>query len=276
MAGEKKILRNLAFSLDGVPISTGSSKFEVKVSREKLPFQSYEAIGHLNAKGDFAASVALDGWGIDSEQKVLAALADQDEDNSSFLLLTESDTRNSPHAAPGSAALAMTVRTFDVTLNREAGKLGNFSAGFENSDGHRPYFAKTIYTNRGKVPAPLVGGDVITPAPVTFPALVAGFEGFFTVHVTRITGTGRVTVLCEVLSDTPGFLSPAVAYTFPLFVSATPGGTDVLGPKSQTVYLDGDVTPIPSETQWTIRFTVTDAGTGGAVEIMAAGLIAPK
>lgn len=275
MPGAIKVFRNLAFSLDGVPISTGSSKFEVKVSREKLPRKNYEDPGTLNEKGDYQATVALDGWGTDSEQKVLAGLADADEDNSSFLLLLGSDTRNSPHAAPGSDALAMTVRTFDVTMSREGGKIATFSANFENSDGHRPYFAKTLYTNRSRVPAPL-GAGVVTPAPVTFPALVAGFEGFFTVHVTKITGTARVTVLAEILSDTPGFSSPAVAATFPLFVSDTPTGTDVLGPKSQTIYLDGDVTPIPSETQWTIRFTVTDAGTDGAVEIMAAGLITAK
>lgn len=275
MPGAIKVFRNLAFSLDGVPISTGSSKFEVKVGREKLPFSNYEDIGKFNAKGDYQASVSLEGWGIDSEQKVLAGLSDTDEDNSSFLLLLGSDTRNSPHAVPGSDALAMTVRTFDVTMSREGGKIATFQASFENSDGHRPYFAKTIYTNRSRVPAP-IGAGVVTPSPRTFPALMAGYEGFFTVHCTRITGTARVTLLAEILSDTPGFGSPAVVATFPLFVSATPTGTDVLGPKSQTIYLDGDVTPIPSETQWSIRFTVTDAGTDAAVEIMAAGLIAAK
>lgn len=275
MAGAKKILRNLAFSLDGVPISTGSSKFDVKIGREKLPYQSYEDIGKFNDKGDYTASFTFDGWGIASEQKVLAGLADEYEDNSSFLLLIESDTRNSPYAVPGNAAVFMTARTFDVTLNAENGKIKQFTASFENADGHKAYAGKTIYTNRSRVPAPL-GAGVVTPAPVTFPALTANMEGMFTVHCTKITGTARVTVLCEILSDTAGFLSPVVAASFPLFVSATPSGTDVLGPKSQTIYLDGDVTAIPGETQWTIRFTVTDAGTDGAVEIMAAGIITPK
>ena len=92
-----------------------------------------------------------------------------------------------------------------------------------------------------------------------------------------MTKTGVVKVLAEVLSDTAGFGTPLVRATFLLFSNEDPpSGTDLLGPKSQTIFLDGDVAAFPSETQWTIRFTVTDTDTDAQVEIAAAGTIVPK
>lgn len=277
MASPREVLQNLAFSIDGFPISTLASKFLVKVGREKLPYKAYEDYGTHSLKGDYIASVDLEGTGYDAEGKLLQLLADADEDSSGFLLLLESDTRRSPHATPGSKALFMTVRTFDVAMPAEGGKIKGFTAAFDNGDGHRPHFGKTVYTNRGKVPAPMAGGAVVTPAPITLPALTAGMIGVFTVHVTRLTGTGTVTLLAELLSDSPGFLSPVVAATFPLFTTTipTPGG-QLPGNKSWTIALDGDVTPIPGETQWTIRFTATDTGVDGLIEVMSAGVIIPK
>lgn len=277
MAGERDILRNLAFSLDGHPISTNASKFTVKMGRERLPWRSYEESAQQSDKGDWTASVELEGYGIDAEAKLLQLLADDEEDSTSFLLLLESDTRLSPHAAPGSAALFMTCRTFDVAMTGDAGKIKSFTSSHENSDGSRPYnAAQTIYTNRAKVPAPL-GAGVVTPDEVTLGELEAGTEAAFTFHCTKISGTGTVTVLGEVLSDTPGFATPIVRATFELFTNEDPPtGTDVLGPKSQTVVLDGDVAAFPGETEWTIRFTVTDTDTDGQVEIMAAGAVVPK
>ena len=277
MAGERDILRNLSFSIDGHPISTAASKFEVKMGRERLPWRVYEDPGQFSDKGDWTASVALEGYGTEAEGKLLELLGDDEEDSSSFLLFLESNTRNSPHGNPGDAALFMTARTFGVDLEAEGGKIKRFASQHENSDGTRPLVGQTIYTNRSKVPAPL-GAGVVTPTPpITVPALAAGFEAVFTVHVTKISGTGTVTVLAEILSDTAGFASPVVRATFELFTNEDPPtGTDVLGPASQTIVLDGDVAAFPGETQWTIRFTVTDTDTDAQVEIMAAGTVVAK
>lgn len=276
MAGERDVLRNLSFALDGHPISAGANKFEVKIGRERLPWTCFEEPGRFSDKGDWEASVEHSGYGTEAEAKVMERLGRDEEDDTAFLLLLESDTKLSPHAAVGSAALFMTCRTFSVNLPSPAGKIREWSSSHSNSDGSRPYVGKTIYTNRAKTPAPL-GAGVVTPAPVTFPALVAGYLGVFTVHATKITGTGTVTLLAEVLSDTAGFTTPLVRHTFPLFTNEDPPtGGNILGPKSQTVVLDGDVTPLPGETQWTIRFTVVDSGVDGQVEIMAGGIITPK
>lgn len=275
MAGERDILRNLAFALDGHPISTGASKFVVKIGRERLPFRSYEDSAYSSDKGDWSASIELEGYGIDSEAKLLQLLA-EDEENSGFLLLLESNTKLSPHASVGSAALFMQSQTFDINLPAEAGQIKRWTSTHENGDGHRPYIGKTIYTNRSKIPAPL-GAGVVTPAPVTLLELAAGFEAVFQVQCTKISGTGTVILLCEILSDTPGFGSPIVRGTFELFTNEDPPtGTDVLGPAAQTIYLDGDVAAFPGETQWTIRFTVTDTDTDAQVEIMAAGAVVAK
>jgi hypothetical protein len=277
MAGERKILRNLAFSIDGHTISTGANKFEVKLGRERLPWTCYEEPGQFSDKGDWQASVSFEGYGTEAEGKLLEMLGNDEEDTSSFLLFLEGSTQLSPFATPGQAALFMTCRTFNVSMPAEGGKIKMFTSEHENSDGTRPLIGQVIYTNRAKTPAPMEGGDVITPAVVTFPALVAGMEGVFTVHVTKISGTGTVTVLAEVLSDTAGFASPTVRHTFELFTNEDPPtGTDVLGPKSQTIVLDGDATPFAGETEWTIRFTVTDTDVDGQVEVMAGGVILPK
>jgi hypothetical protein len=277
MAGERKIHRNLAFYLDGHPISTGASKFEVKAGRERLPWKCYEDEGQFSDKGDWSASVALEGYGMEAEGKLLERLAEDAEDDTSFLLLLESNTKLTPHAQPGSAALFMMARTFGVDMPAEGGKIKQFASQHENGDGQRPFFGKTIFTNRGKTPDPLVAPDPLTPSPITLPALDEGTFGVFTVHCSKISGTGIVNLLCEVLSDTPGFGSPLVRFTFPLFTNEepTPAG-QVLGPKSQTVVIDGDATPFPGETQWTIRFTATDTDTDGQVEVTAAGVIVPK
>jgi hypothetical protein len=273
----KEILRNLAFYLDGMPVSAGSSKFGVTLSRTKLQWEVMEEPGKRAEKGDFMAAADLDGVGSAAEASILQGLGDGAEDNSSFLLFLRSDTQASPNDVPGTPALFMGTRTFEVDLKRATNTIAEYSAKFELSDGERPFIGKTIYTNRGKVPAPL-GAGVVTPAPITLPALTAGMMAAFTVHVPRLFGTARVTVLAEILSDTAGFLSPAVAAAFPLFVNSAPAGTDILvNPyDSWTVYLDGDVTPIPSETLWTIRFTITDAGTDAAVELAAAGTVINK
>jgi hypothetical protein len=277
MAGERDILRNLTFSIDGHPISTGASKFEVKMGRERLPWQSYEEAGQFSEKGDWTASVALEGYGVEAEGKLLELLGDDDEDSSSFLLFLESNTRNSPHSNPGDAALFMTARTFGVDMEAEGGKIKRFSSQHENSDGTRPLVGQVIYTNRAKTPAPL-GAGVVTPTPpITVPALAAGFEAVFPFHVTKISGTGTVTVLAELLSDTPGFASPVVRHTYAIVTNdVTPPPGELLGPISQTVVLDGDVAAFPGETQWTIRFTVTDSDTDAQVEIMAAGTVVAK
>jgi hypothetical protein len=276
MAGERLILRNKSFSLDGHAISQGTNKFEVKLGRERLSWRCYEDPGQFSDKGDWMASVAFEGYGIAAEGKLLELLADDEEDTTSFLLFLESDTQLSPHATPGQAALFMTCRTFGVDMAAEGGKIKQFSSQHENSDGTRPLIGKVIYTNRAKTPAPL-GAGIVTPDEITLPALTAGMEGVFTVHCTKISGTGVVTLLCEVLSDTAGFASPLVRHTFELFTNEDPPtGTDILGPSSQTVVLDGDVTPFAGETEWTIRFTVTDTDTDGQVEIMAGGVILPK
>lgn len=277
MAGERDILRNLAFSLDGHPISTGASKFSVKMGRERLPWRCYEDPAQQSDKGDWTATIEMEGYGTDSEAKLLQLLADDEETGASFLLLLESNTKLSPHAAVGSAALFMSSRTFDLSLPAEAGQIKRWTSAHENSDGSRPYnTARTLYTNRAKVPAPL-GAGVVTPDEVSLGELEAGMEAAFTVHCTKISGTGTVTLLCEVLSDTSGFGSPTVRATFELFTNEDPPtGTDVLGPAAQTIVLDGDVAAFPGETEWTIRFTVTDTDTDGQVEIMAAGAVVPK
>lgn len=276
MAGERDILRNLAFSLDGHPISTGASKFEVRIGRERLPWKCYEDPGTFHDKGDWTATVSLEGYGVEAEQKLLSLLADDEEDSTSFLLFLESNTKLSPHAAVGSAALFMTARTFDVNMPAEGGKIKQFASTHENSDGTRPYIGQVIYTNRARTPAPL-GAGVVTPDEITLLELAEGYEAIFTVHVTKISGTGTVTVLAEVMSDTAGFASPLVRHTFEMFTNEDPPtGTDVLGPKSQTIVLDGDVAAFPGETAWTIRFTVTDTDTDAQVEIMAAGTIVQK
>lgn len=276
MAGERKILRNLPFSIDGHPISTGANKFEVNFGRERLPYRCYEEPGQFSDKGDWTATVSFEGYGIEAEGKLLQMLGDNEEDKSSFLLFLEGNTKNSPHSDPGEAALIMTCRTFEVSMPAEGGKIKQFTSQHENSDGTRPVIGKVLYTNRAKTPAPL-GAGVVTPDDVTLGALVEGSEGVFTVHVTKISGTGTVTVLAEVLSDATGFASPTVRHTFELFTNEDPPtGTDVLGPKSQTIIIDGDDDPVAGETDWTIRFTVTDSGVDGQVEIMAAGAVVPK
>lgn len=276
MAGERDILRNLAFSLDGHPISTSASKFTVQMGRERLPWRCYEDSAYSSDKGDWTASVEVEGYGIEAEAKLLELLAEEEEDSTSFLLLLESNTKLSPHAAVGSAALFMQARTFDVNMPAEGGQIKRWTSSHQNSDGSRPFVGKTIYTNRAKVPAPL-GAGVVTPDEVTLGELEAGTEAAFTVHVTKISGTGDVTVLAEILSDTSGFGSPTVRGTFEVFTNEDPPtGTDVLGPKSQTIVLDGDVAAFPGETEWTIRFTVTDTDTDGQVEIMAAGAVVSK
>lgn len=277
MAGERDILRNLAFSIDGHPISTGANSFTVTIGRERLPWKCYEDPGTFHDKGDWNASVAFKGYGVEAEQKLLSMLGDDEEDSSGFLLFLESNTRLSPHATPGQAALFMTCRTFNVGADStEVGKIKTFSSEHSNGDGTRPYVGKVVYTNRAKTPSPL-GAGVVTPDEITLLELAAGYEAVFTVHVTKISGTGTVTVLAEVMSDTPGFASPLVRATFDLFTNEDPPtGTDVLGPKSQTIVIDGDASAFPGETQWTVRFTVTDTDTDGQVEIMAAGVVAAK
>lgn len=279
MAGERRVLRNLAFALDGHPISTGANKFEVKIGRERLPWECYEDEGKFCDKGDWLATVAMEGYGIEAEGKLLERLGQDAEDDTSFLLFLESNTSLSPMATPGQAALLMTCRTTDVSMPAAGGKIKQWLSQHTNSDGSRPFLPKVIYTNRGKIPAPFVGASVVTPSPLTLPALGAGMIGIFSVHCTKIGGSagGNITLLCELLSDTSGFSSPLVRYTFPLFTSENPpSGGKILGPKSQTVILDGDLTPFPGETQWTIRFTAVDSGTGGQAEVMAAGTITNK
>lgn len=277
MAGERDILRNKAFFLDGHPIATAANRFAIKVGRERLPWEVYEDEGKFSDKGDWMATVSMGGHGIAAEGKLLERLAEEAEDDTSLLFFLESNTRLSPHAAIGSAALFMTARTFNVDMPAEGGKIKEFSSEHENSDGQRPYFGKTIYTNRSRVPAPMVAPTVVTPAPITLPALVEGMIGVFTVHVPKITGTGIVTLLCEVLSDTPGFASPIVRATFPLFTNEDPAPVgEVLGPKSQTIQIDGDLAQFPGETQWTIRFTPTDTDTDGLIEVASAGTITAK
>ncbi len=276
MAGERDILRDLAFALDGHAISTGASSFAVKMGRERLTWRCFEEEGQQSDKGDWTATVELEGYGTESEAKVIERLA-EDEEVSAFLLLLESNTRLSPHAAVGSAALYMTCRTFEAgNPSAPAGKIRSWNSSHSNSDGSRPYIMKTVYTNRSKIPAPL-GAGIVTPAPVTLLALAAGMLAVFNVQVTKISGTGDVTVLAEILSDTVGFGTPIVRGTFELFTNEDPPtGTDILGPASQTIILDGDIAAFPAETQWTIRFTVTDSDTDAQVEIMAAGTVAAK
>lgn len=284
MANARRILRNLSLSLDGHPISTGANKFEIKIGRDRLPFESLEDVGKFSEKGDWMASASAEGFGLEAEQKLLAQLADDEEDSTSLLLFLESNTRLSPHANPGSAALFMICRTFGVpSSDTERGKIKRWAAEFENSDGARPWIGQVIHTNRARTPNPAGGGDVITPTPITLLALDEGEDGLpgtigvFTVHCNKLQGTGTVTLLCELLSDTPGFASPLVRATFPLFTNEdpVPGGQQA-GPSSQTIILYGDSTPLPGETQWTIRFTVTDTDTDGQVEWMAAGVIAQQ
>ena len=280
MSTPVKTLRNLPFYVHGFPLGTAANKFEIKIARERLPLDCFEEIGKLHKKGDYEVSVTASGYGVDAESKLIDRLGNDEEDDSSFLLLLEGDTRLSPHAAPGSPCLLLAgVRTFIVNLPAEKGKIKAFEAEFDNSTGDRPYFAQLVYTSRARVPAPLGGGDVITPSPITTGPLEAGTMGIFVVHVSKITGTGNVTLLCELLSDTSGFASPTTRHTFPLVVNdPTPGVGEVYGTPtlSMTFLLDGDAAAIPLEDRWTIRFTVTDSDTDGQVEVTAAGGIFPK
>lgn len=278
MADERDILRNRPFSLDGAVLSLGTHNHEIKVGRERLPWRCYEEPGQFSDKGDWTAEISFKGYGNQSHEKLLERLAQDSEDDTSYLIFQRGNTQASPFALPGDPASFFTVRTFNVsTDSAEAGKLREYGSEHSNSDGSRPYLtAQVIYTNRAKVPAPL-GAGVVTPDEVTLGALAAGMLAVFTVHVTKITGTGVVKVLAEIMSDTPGFTTPLVRGTFLLFSNEDPPtGTDVLGPKSQTLVLDGDTAAFPGETDWTIRFTVTDTASDAQVEIMAAGVVVPK
>ena len=278
----RQILRNLMFSLDGQLMSTGFSNFDANIGREPLPRQCYEEIGKFNDKGDWTANVKLiEGYGLESEAKIMQQLAD-DEEESDFLLALRSDTRNSPMDIPGNPALFMVCITTAAPQKAESGKHKRISGEFDPADGRQPNLGVMLFTSRAKVPDPLLETDSpVTSDPQELGELVEGFELAVTVHCHSITGTGDVTAEVEVLSDVDDtFPTPTVQYTFPLIFTNTdpaPGGS-VLAPKAQTVVLDGDVAPLPGETAWAIRITITDSDVGGSgkVELSAAANLIPK
>lgn len=276
MAGEPYIVRNLFFSLDGFIMSTSFNNFEVPLSRESLPLGALETIGNSSAKGDYISSARLiEGYGTETAARLLAHLADEQE-ATSLLVPLRSDTRNSPMDTPGNPAFFMICKTLEVPHKIEQGKVKRISGTFENSDGRQPNLGVMLITSRAKVPNPLTEADSpVTSVAIEVGALVAGFELAGTVHCHGITGSGIVTVLVEVLSDVDDtFATPVVQHTLPLLFTnedPAPGGA-VLAPKAQDFVLDGDVSPVPGELAWGVRFTIVDAdaGNNGAVEISAA------
>jgi len=288
VANPRDIIRNKVLSLDGHPISLDVYDFTLSFTRTALTHQCLEERGQFIDKGDFDGKASLKGYGIPAMKKLEALLA-LDLEGSTLLYLPRADTRNSPFAVPGDPAIFFEPNVEGVDEPTVKNKIVEFTAPLNLASGQEPCLnGQVIYCNRSKVPAP-IGAGVVTPDPVTLGELLAHDDAAiprvnatmarFTVHVSKMTGTGRITVKAEVLSDTTGFGSPVVRYTFPLFVSSAPTGTDVplvSGSRSQTVTLDGDVLSLPAETQWTIKLTVTDSDTDAAVEIIAAGEIYPK
>lgn len=285
MAHERDIIRNKVLSLDGHPISLDAYDFSFQATRAGLTWQCLEEIGQFIDKGDWDVKTTLKGYGVPGMLKLEALLA-ADLEGSTLLYLPRSDARLSPFAVGGDPAIFYEPNTEGVDRPNIKNKPTEFTATLNLASGQEPCLnGQVIYCNRSKVPAP-IGAGVVTPDPVTLGELlerddvaipaVPATMARFTVHVSKMTGTGRITVKAEVLSDTSGFATPVVRYTFPLFVSDTPVGTNVVivnGSKSQTVTLDGDVLSLPAETEWTIKLTVTDTDTDAAVEIIAAGAI---
>jgi hypothetical protein len=276
----RQILRNLIFSLDGQLMSTAFNQFDVQLSRERLQRSCLFDVGKFTDKGDWEASVKMtDGYGTESEAKLIAGLS-QDEEESDFLLLLRSNTKASPMDTPGNPALFMVCQTFAAPQKADRGQIKKISGEFEPGDGRQPNVGVTLYTSLRKIPAPLTeAGGVVTSLPQEIGELEAGWELALSVHCHSITGTGIVSVLVELLSDVDDtFPSPTVQVSLPLnFTNQTPApvGT-VLAPKAQTLVLDGDTDPVPSELAWAIRITVTDSDVDGEVEISAAAALIQK
>lgn len=282
MAGEPYIFRNLMLSLDGFIVSTSFNNFEVMLSRESLDLANLETIGGKTAKGDYITSAKLiEGYGTETEARLVAHLADEEEETS-LLVPLRSDTRNSPMDVAGNPAFFMSCKTFGTPQKVEQGKVKRISGEFSPSDGRQPNLGVMLITSRAKVPDPLTEADSpVTSNAVEVGELVEGFELAGTVHCHSIIGTGTVTVEVEVLSDVDDtFATPTVQFTLPLLFTnedPAPAGA-VLAPKAQSFVLDGDVITVPGELAWGVRFTIVDddAGNDGEVEISAAINLLPK
>lgn len=282
MAGDAYIFRNMMISLDGFIMSTTFNNFELTLNRESLPLDALETIGKKSAKGDYISGARLiEGWGTETEQRLMAHLADEVE-ATSLLVPLRSDTRNSPMDVPGNPAFFAIVKTSEVPHHVEQGKVKRVSGTFMPSDGRQPNLGVMLITSRAKTPDPLTEADSpVTSTAIEVGEVIAGFELAGTVHCHSITGVGIVTVLVEVLSDVDDtFASPLVRLTLPLlFTNEDPAPSGrVLAPKAQDFVIDGDLTPFPSELAWGVRFTIVDgdAGNSGKVEISAAINLVPK
>lgn len=289
MAHDRDIIRNKLLLLDGHRISLAVYDFSLDFTRAALTHSCLEEIGQFRDKGDWEGKATLKGYGIPAEAKLAALLANDAEPNS-LLYFPRSDSRLSPFVAAGDPAIFFAPKTEGFDRPETKNKIVEFAATLSLADGHEPVVTgKALHCSLAKTPAPLAAG-VFVSDPVDLGELiehdnaadprVAATVARFTAHLISIAGTGRVTVKVEILSDTvaDAFASPNVQYTFPLFVSSAPVGTDVLVTESKSldVILDGDLLSVPNETQWGAKITVTDTDVDGAVEIAVAGGIYTK
>jgi hypothetical protein len=274
----RQILRNIVFSLDGQLMSTAFNDFQVTIGRERLPHSNLYHAGKFSDKGDLTASLNLrEGYGTASQAK-LFYLLNQDDQDADFLYLLRSNTKSSPADAPGNPALIMGGHVISASAPVVSGQIQRISG--EMAPNGQPYLGFTLYTSLAAVDNPITAADSpVTSLPVELGELQEGYELTLSIHCHSITGTGVVEVTVELLSDVDDtFASPTVQATLPLiFTNEDPAPVGrVLAPKAQTLVINGDTDPVPSEPFWAVRITVNDADIDGEVELSAAAALTQK
>jgi hypothetical protein len=273
----KLVWRGQVCLMQGLRVSREASEIGLNAKRDALPCAAIEDPGHVHEKGLWNSEVPLMGYGLAAENQLINQMA-SDTELTVFTMVLESNGNVTPVCSTGAACVFGTYRTFGNDSEAVRGQLKKYNVTL-SLEGARPYNGKVGYNNLGKTDyVTPMGTGTTTSTPVALGAVVAGYElaaGVQVVGIRKASGTD-VTVTVELLSDTAGFASPLVRHTFPVFTDdATPSVGQLLAPNASMVTIDGDDTPIPSETEWAFRFTVA-GGTTPEVEVMAFFALVPK
>lgn len=254
------ILKNKVFAIGGHRVSRHTNTWQVPASRERLDVGCFEDDGKRSRKGIFTHSLTLEGYGTEAEADLIGKFIEEDR-SYPFTVLRESNLKNTPIAAQGSAALLMDAALFEIPWEGAShGTVKKFKAGFEPAGTSELFFGKLLYTNVGA--AALEDGTITTPG-LNVGSLVAGFKLACSVHVVDFPGLlgtdPEVTV--ELVSDAAAdLLTPSVRHTFDVFTE----------PDGFIVVLDGDVVPVPSEPFWGLRVSIASTGPDAEATIISA------
>lgn len=259
MAGEKLILQNLVFALDGDRISRNANSFTLPAGRVEVDTACYEDPGSATEKVTYESSLDMEVWGTQSELALLLML-EQDSRAVAFTVFQESDSLASPVAAPGSIAYFMDAKVTKVPMEAPRGGVKKAKPHLV-SGGSRLFLGQVLHTNVGAAALGPTGGTPFISTPLPIGVLGAGKQLGWSFHIVNPPGLLGTTplVTAELVSDN------ALAFTSPVVRASL---TAIATTSGYVVVLDGDQTPFAGEDHWALKLTIT--GTGAEATVMSA------